>query len=238
MFVPYKIDTLFKHWPIANWLIMAAMVLTFVGSLDWSNETIAGLILGGTSATGLITHLFLHDGLLHLAGNMLFLWVFGNAVCGMTSNLVYPLLFAVFGILAAAAHLAFDGSPALGASGAIDGIVGMAFAMYPLNNVHVFWFIVVRGGTWEMPLWTLALVWLAFDAYGAFFGHDDVAYWAHLGGFLAGVLAGFIALKLRWVTLTEYDNAPLTDVLAGKHRRVNETAEESYRRRRYEALKD
>jgi membrane associated rhomboid family serine protease len=155
----------------------------------------------------------------------------------MVSNLGYPLLFMLFGVVAAATHLAFDGAPAVGASGAINGIVGMALAMYPLNNVHMVWFVGVRGGTFEMPLWSLAMIWCAFDAYGAFFGRDGVGYWAHLGGLASGLLAGMLALKLGWLTLTEFDNASLTDLLKGK-RRTRESATESYRRRRAEALRD
>jgi membrane associated rhomboid family serine protease len=167
------------------------------------------------------------------------MWVFGNAVCAMTTNLAYPLLFAMFGVVAGAAHLAFDGDPAIGASGAINGVVGMALAMYPRNPVHVAWFIALRAGTFEMPLWGLGLIWLTFDAFGAFFGSDGVAYWAHLGGFAGGLVTGVVALKRQWVTLTDYDNESLADLLAGRRRdRRPETAAESYRRRRAEALRD
>lgn len=237
MFFPWKIDTLFKHWPIANLIIMAAILGMFGYSLTAATSTLHALVLGGSSLGGLLGHMFLHAGLLHLAGNLLFLWVFGNAVCAMVSNFVYPLLFLLFGVVAAAAHLAFDGSPAIGASGAINGIVGMALAMYPLNNVHVFWFVGFRAGSFEMPLWSLAMIWCAFDAYGAFFGSESVAYWAHLGGLACGLIAGTVALKLRWLTLTEYDNASLAELLAGR-RRDRETPAESYRRRRAEALRD
>ncbi len=240
MFFPYKIDTLFKRWPVANWVLMAAIVLVYGVSHSASEETIEALVLGGTSTVGLITHLFLHADIFHLAGNLLFMWVFGNAVCAMTTNLAYPVLFVGFGVVAAAAHVAFDGAPAIGASGAINGVVGMALAMYPRNPVHVVWFIVVRGGTVEMPLWTLGLIWLGFDAFGAFLGSDGVAYWAHLGGLGCGLVAGLIALKRGWLTLTDYDNESLADLLAGRRRERErpETAKESYRRRRAEALRD
>jgi membrane associated rhomboid family serine protease len=219
MFFPYKIETLFKHWPIANWVIMALTIVMFFTTNSLSDDTVQDLVLGGTSVAGLVGHLFLHADFLHLAGNMLFLWVFGNAVCGMTSNLVYPLLYLAFGVLAAAAHITFDDEMAVGASGAINGVVGMAFAMYPTNRVSVFWFFFVRGGTFEMPLWALALIWCGFDAYGALAGGDDVAYWAHLGGFIAGLVAGIVTIKLRWVTLTEYDNKSLADLIPSKPKR-------------------
>jgi membrane associated rhomboid family serine protease len=197
MFFPYKIETLFKRWPVANWVIMAAAIVMFVASADMSLRTLQALVLCGTSPAGLLTHMFLHAGVFHLAGNLLFLWVFGNAVCAMTSSILYLVLYIIFGVVAAAAHVAFNGNPAIGASGAINGVVGMALAMYPINRVSVFWFVGFRGGTFQLPLWGLALCWVAFDVYGAMRGSGRVAYWAHLGGFFSGLALGMVALKLR-----------------------------------------
>lgn len=216
---PYRIETLFKHWPVANWLIMAMTVAMFFAQDSLTGETLMDLVLGGTSVLGLVGYLVLHGGLLHLAGNMIFLWVFGNAVCAITSNLLYPILYLLFGVLAAAAHEAFSAEPAIGASGAINGVVGMALAMYPVNAVSIVWFVGFRGGTFEMPLWGLALIWCAIDAYGAWSGAGGVAYWAHLGGFAAGLMAGIVSLKMKWVTLTEYDNATLADLIPEKSKR-------------------
>jgi membrane associated rhomboid family serine protease len=130
----------------------------------------------------------------------------------MTGNSVYSVLYVGFGVLAGAAHVAFSDVPAIGASGAINGVVGMAFAMYPVNRVSVLWFVFVRGGLVELPLWVLAVVWCAFDAYGALSGAGGVAYWAHLGGFAAGTAAGIVALRRGWLTLTDYDNRTLADL--------------------------
>lgn len=216
MFLPYRIETLFKHWPVANIAIMVITVVFYFATDFLSEDAIRSMVLGGTSPVGLVGHVLLHGSIIHLAGNMIFLWVFGNAVCGMTSNLVYPLLYLGFGVLAAAAHVAFSDAPAIGASGAVNGIVGMAFAMYPRNAVSVFYFVVFRAGTFELPLWVLALFWFAYDTYGALSGAGGIAYWAHLGGFLGGVSVGMVALKFRWITLTEYDNPTLADLFKSK----------------------
>lgn len=219
LLLPYRIETLFKHWPFANWIIMGLTVAMFLASRGMTEAQVMDLVLGGTSPLGLVGHLLLHGGILHLAGNMLCLWIFGNAVCGMMSQLVYVLLYLGFGVMAAAAHLAFDGAEAIGASGAINGVVGMAFAMFPVNRVSVLWFFVVRGGAVVMPLWGLALIWCAFDAYGALSGEGHVAYCAHLGGFFAGAFAGVVALRFGWITLTEYDNRTLADLLPARNLR-------------------
>ncbi len=218
MLFPYRIDTLFKHLPYANWAIMGLTVLVFLllaGDL-LPDGLVEAMVLDGWSATGLLGHTLLHAGFFHLAGNMIFLWVFGNAVCASTSNLWYPVYYAGFALAAAVAHIVCDGELAVGASGAINGVVGMAVAMYPLNRVSVWWFAFLRFGTFQVPLWGLALFWLFFDLLGAAGGGGDVAYWAHIGGFFAGLGTGWLALRKGWVELTEYDHRSLEEILAGK----------------------
>lgn len=239
---PLRIETLFKHYPWANWALIALTVLVFFGQIsaeinapDPQLESIDSLLYGapleetpppttwrdlmvldGWAPLGLIGHVFLHADFLHVAGNMMFLWVFGNAVCGNTSNRFFPLLYLLFTLAAAAGHILLDGAPAIGASGAVNGVVGMALAMYPLNRVtmaYLFWF---RYGVMTLPLWGLACVWLVVDLYGAFSGGQRVAYWAHLAGLGAGVTTGLVALRLGWVKLTEYDNRSLEEILMRK----------------------
>lgn len=91
-------------------------------------------VLDGWSPAGLADHMLIHAHLFHLIGNLVFLWVFGNAICANTNNVIYPILYIAFGVLAAVVHNVLDGSPVIGASGAINGIVGMATALYPTNR--------------------------------------------------------------------------------------------------------
>jgi membrane associated rhomboid family serine protease len=112
-------------------------------------ETLETLVLNGWSFPGLVGHVLLHAGLDHLIGNMIFLWVFGNAICTNTSNWLYLPVFLACTLIAAAVHVLADGSPAIGASGAMNGIVGIVLAMYPLNRVNVFWLFLVRGGSFS-----------------------------------------------------------------------------------------
>ena len=215
MLIPYRLNTLFARYPLSNWILigltclisLAAMFSDFTWAHSW--------ILDGWRPVGVLGHLFLHAGLFHLAGNLIFLWVFGNAICANTGNIIYLALYFGFGVAAASVHNIFDGDPAIGASGAINGIVGMATAMYPLNRVSVFWFFVVRGGTFETPLWTMSLLWLAFDLFGVLFGGGDVAVWAHVGGFAVGIATGMILLRTGIVRLNEYDNRSLHEILFG-----------------------
>jgi len=137
-------------------------------------------------------------------------------VCTNTNNHVYLILFLACTLLAAAVHVLADGSPAIGASGAINGIVGLVLVMYPLNRVSVLWWVVLTGGTTEVRAWVLVLFWFVFDLWGALAGGGSIAYWAHLGGLAGGIATGMVALKMGWIELTEYDNRSLLQILAGE----------------------
>ena len=89
----------------------------------------------------------------------------------------------------------------------------MVFAMYPLNRVYLFYFILLKGGSVSCPAWVVILAWFTFDIWGASSGAGGVAYWAHIGGFLGGVVIGLTALQVGWVQLTEYDNRSLLSIL-------------------------
>ena len=179
---------------------------------DW----VYGWILDGWNPFGMIGHMFIHAGLFHLFGNMVTLWVFGNAICGNTNNRIYLLLYLGFGLFAAITHNMMDGNPAVGASGAINGIVGIATAMYPRNGVGMFYFLVYRTGTFEVPLWVLSLFWIVMDFLRAAAVSSEVAAWAHIGGFFAGLILGIAFLRTGIVKLTEWDNESLSDWLAQK----------------------
>jgi membrane associated rhomboid family serine protease len=188
------------------------------------------LILRGFSMPGFLGHILLHGGLLHLIGNMIFLWVFGNAICTNIGNWVYLGAFLFCTVVAAFVHVLMDGHPAIGASGAINGIVGMVFAMYPLNRVYLFWLIFFRGGSVSCRAWVIIMAWFVFDVWGALARSEGVAYWAHVGGFLGGVFFGLVALHMGWVELTQYDNRSLLDIIAGEE---NEKAPKIDRSRPY-----
>lgn len=220
--IPYEIETLQQVRPWANWLIVGACVtvslLALFGGLPY--ETLDALVLDGWRFPGLVGHVLLHGGLMHLIGNMIFLWVFGNAVCTNTNNFIYLILFLACTLLAAAVHLLADGHPAIGASGAINGIVGLVLAMYPLNRVHALWWFLLTGGTTAIRAWVLILFWFVFDVWGAFSGGGGIAYWAHIGGLLGGLGIGLLALKSGWIELTEYDNRSLLQIFRGEKEEI------------------
>lgn len=216
LLIPYEIETLQQERPWANWLIVAAcsivsLIALFGGGLE-SGEFNA-LILDGFSFPGLLGHVLLHGDLIHLAGNMIFLWVFGNAICTNTNNWIYLATFFTCALISGLVHVLMDGSPAIGASGAINGIIGVAFAMYPLNRVYLFWLFLIRGGSISCKAWLIIAAWLLFDVWGVMTGGGMIAYWAHIGGFLGGLAFGLLALHKEWFQLTEYDNRSLLQII-------------------------
>lgn len=218
LFIPYEIETLTQERPWANWLVVAlcsvVSIAAFWGAIP--EETIDSLVLNGWAIPGLLGHVLLHADFSHLIGNMIFLWVFGNAICTNTSNWLYLPTFVACALLAAIVHIVADGSPAIGASGAINGIVGIVLAMYPLNRVNVFWLFLVRGGSFSCSAWIIILFWFAFDLWGVITGGAQIAYWAHIGGLLGGVSIGLLCLHYGWFQLTQLDHRSLLQILRGE----------------------
>jgi len=146
----------------------------------------------------LLTSMFMHGGWLHIAGNLLFLWIFGDNVEHRIGHLPFLVFYLVAGVVASIAQILVDTDsiiPTLGASGAISGVLGAYLIMFPTNRVTV---LVLR-----FPMRVPALVaiglWAAFqfiNGIGAFALTEEtgggVAYMAHIGGFVAGVVAGLL----------------------------------------------
>lgn len=170
-------------------------------------------ILEGCKIKGLFGHIWLHGGLIHLLGNLLFLWIFGNAVCAKIGNLAYVPIYIILGIFAGIAHLLFQGGPVIGASGAIMGIVGMYLMFFYENNITCFfiWIYFLRPIVRQFTLssFWMILFWLAFDIFGASRGGGTVAYFAHLGGFAAGFGLAFFMLKIKWIVMEKYEKSLL-----------------------------
>ncbi len=190
------------RWPVANFILIAviaasSLALMVATQTPWSQS----MILRGWNPTGLFGHVFLHADLTHLLGNLLFLWVFGNAVCAKLGNALYIACFFGLALMAAGTHLVFDGDPAVGASGAINGVVGAYLVLYPRNNVTCLYLFFAHACTFALSsVWMIAL-WLVFDLYGALSSSAGVAYWAHLGGFAAGFGLATLLLRTGLITM-------------------------------------
>lgn len=155
--------------------------------------------LVGLPAYGtLITSMFLHGGWMHLIGNMLYLWIFGNNIEDVMGHAKFVVFYLICGVLAALSHALIDPEstiPMVGASGAISGILGGYLLLYPHARVLV---LVPYGfiGTFYVPAAMVLGLWFLMQVFsgGMSLGHQGggVAFFAHIGGFLAGMaLIGF-----------------------------------------------
>lgn len=173
----------------------------FPGASEWSLQgffmtwgLVPGRLLAGDGAGTLLTHMFLHGGWMHLAGNMLFLWIFGDNMEDEMGHLGFLLFYLASGLAAAGLQIAPDpGSvvPMVGASGAIAGVMGGYLLLFPRAKVDVLVIIVVFIRIFAWPAWVILGIWLAIQVFSGFATPLDgggVAYWAHVGGFVAGLV--------------------------------------------------
>ncbi|MGH9897910.1 MAG: rhomboid family intramembrane serine protease [Pyrinomonadaceae bacterium] len=145
----------------------------------------------------LLTSMFMHGGLAHLFGNMLFLWIFGDNVENRLGHFRYLIFYLVCGVLASLAHVfstvMFNGNPyipSLGASGAISGVLGAYLLLFPRQRVSVllFYFITDVPAVVAIGLWFVFQLISGAGMLGSGSQGGGVAYAAHIGGFIAGLL--------------------------------------------------
>jgi membrane associated rhomboid family serine protease len=146
-----------------------------------------------------ITSMFLHGGWAHLLGNALFLWVFGNNIEDSMGRFRFILFYLLCGLAAAAAQVAVNPSaivPMVGASGAISGVLGAYLVQYPRVRVNVLIFLFIFIRVISVPAWAMLLFWIGLQLVSGLpqlssvkTGESaGVAFWAHIGGFVAGVV--------------------------------------------------
>ncbi|MGI9627249.1 MAG: rhomboid family intramembrane serine protease [Longimicrobiales bacterium] len=145
---------------------------------------------GGHTWGALFSSMFMHGSWMHLIGNMWFLWIFGNNVEDSMGHTRFIVFYLLCGLAAGGAHvLSAAGStiPTVGASGAIGGIMGAYFVLYPRARIVTFLYI----RTFAVPAWVMLGYWFAIQLFSSQAQGPTgggVAFWAHIGGFLAGLV--------------------------------------------------
>ena len=198
--------------PLVNYALIVLNVLAFFlelsrpqGALEsfvtaWGvvpREYSAGRDLAPTIPlpfwTTLFTSMFLHGGWAHLGGNMLYLWIFGDNLEKILGGVRYLIFYLVCGVAAAFAHILSapnSAVPTVGASGAISGVLGGYLLLFPRNRVRVF----TRGGIMAVPAFVMLGLWILIQfvsGVGSIAQTEQtsgVAYMAHIGGFVAGMI--------------------------------------------------
>jgi membrane associated rhomboid family serine protease len=160
-------------------------------------EGLVCLTDSGRQILNVFTSMFLHGSWMHLLGNMWFLWIFGNNIEDSMGRARFIVFYLACGVAAALAQvLATPDSPIpmVGASGAISGVMGAYLVLYPRVRVWVLVPIGIIPISIALPAWTMLLYWAGLQFVSGLFGllsseeRGGVAFWAHLGGFLAGVV--------------------------------------------------
>ena len=151
-------------------------------------------ITRGNAYETLLTSMFIHGGLMHLGGNMLFLWIFGDNLeetLGPMRFLGFYLLTGLAAGLLQVVAAPYSTIPVVGASGAIAGVMGGYLLLYPRAKIDVLLVLIVYVRVIPVAAWLMLGVWFGMQVIGGFADTGDdggVAYWAHAGGFVAGVL--------------------------------------------------
>jgi membrane associated rhomboid family serine protease len=188
--------------PIVTALLIAVNVFMFLyqRSLDPFTQRdftfMFGFVPSQFSWLSILTSMFMHGGWMHLLGNMLFLWVFGDNVEDILGRWKYILFYLLCGVMAALAQYAVHPDsrvPMVGASGAIFGVMGAYALKFPhARIVMVGWLLFVFS--FEVPAWLVMLYYIAFQFLEGFSSIGDVfaqrggtAFFAHIGGFFAGM---------------------------------------------------
>lgn len=201
-------------YPIFSYcfLIINILVFLYQSSLDahqlstfYENfSTIPRYIVDGHHYGTLLSSMFLHGSVMHLIGNMLFLWVFADNIEATIGNLAFVCFYIAGGVLASLAHVYFNldsDIPSLGASGAISAILGAYLVMFPKSKVKVLVFLIIILRRVTMSAFAFLGIWIVmqlFNTYQSFGGDQSgvgTAWFAHIGGLVFGLAMGLVFKK-------------------------------------------
>lgn len=153
----------------------------------------------GAGWGGMLSSMFMHGGWMHIIGNMWFLWVFGDNVEDAMGSVRFVVFYLLSGFAAAAAQIfadPFSGIPMVGASGAIGGVMGAYIVLYPRVKVHMMVILFVIFTTFRVPAIAMLGYWIVVQVLGGISSigatGGGTAFWAHVGGFVAGAVLVFV----------------------------------------------
>ena len=204
MIFPIKVTQPSYSKPVVTVLLIMANVLVFLHEF-WLQMvdpyslnhfmTLYSLRPAYFHFANIFTSMFVHANWIHVIGNMLFLWVFGESVEDILGHGKYLLFYLLCGLAAGMAQMAIDPSsrvPMVGASGAIAGVMGAYLVKFPKSRVvMLFWFFFFF--TFDLPAWFMLIYWFALQFFGgvgsiAEVSQGGTAFFAHVGGFVAGIV--------------------------------------------------
>jgi membrane associated rhomboid family serine protease len=209
--IPIRDDIRTRETPVVNYLLIAVNVLVFLWMFSMSDTALEAFFyqhamipanymdgqITFEDVMDIFTSMFMHAGLAHIGGNMLYLWIFGDNVEDRVGHGRYLIFYLVGGVVADLTHFLIDPSsaiPTVGASGAISAVLGAYLVFFPWSQIATF--IPIFRVLYKLTMVPAAVVlgfWFLFqllDGVAALGGADvgGVAVWAHIGGFVAGMM--------------------------------------------------
>lgn len=200
--------------PIVSYSLLAINIVVFLvqflvymsqGS-EWLNRffmeygSIPVEIMGGVDLHTLLTSIFMHGGWMHLIGNMMFLWVFADNIEATIGSFNFLIYYLLGGLAASMVHIFIYPTsqvPSIGASGAIAAVLGTYLVLYPRSRIKMI--VIFFMKSFYIPALLFLLFWIGqqlLNGFGALPGMGNqtsgVGWWAHIGGFAFGVIAGFL----------------------------------------------
>jgi membrane associated rhomboid family serine protease len=173
-----------------------------ISQFYWDWAMIPMRISQGENYISIVTAMFLHGGFMHLAGNMLFLWIFGDNLEDEMGHIPFLIFYLLCGALANYAQFwtePFSNIPTVGASGAIAGVMGGYLLLFPKAKVDILIIFVIFFRIFPIPAWIILGIWFSIQLFSGLTvdtSNGGVAYWAHAGGFIFGAL-GALPVWLR-----------------------------------------
>lgn len=213
MLIPIGTNIRLRRPPIGNWLLVglnvAVYLLVNVFRSGLVEQLLPALHASAPSLHEYLTYQFRHGDLGHLAGNMLFLWLFGNAVCDRMGSLNYVLFYLAGGVCAGLVFAAANANPLVGASGAIAAVTTAFLVLFPRVHITIlFWMLIIT--TIQLPaMFLIIFKMILWDNIIAMsFGRGvvaNVAYSAHLGGYAFGLVVALLMLGARGLPRHQFD---------------------------------
>jgi membrane associated rhomboid family serine protease len=211
MVFPVGDDNIERGWtPFFSYLFLIANVVIFLFQASMPEGVLAGFVTEygtvpaeisrGIDLQTLFTSIFLHGSWMHLIGNMLYLWIFADNIEAVVGNIRFVLFYLLGGLVAGLAQVIIEPdsmTPCIGASGAIAAVMGAYIVMFPHSRVKMLFLIFFT--IFYIPAWVFLGFWFVQQAMSGMnalgmTGEDagGVAWWAHIGGFVFGLLAGLL----------------------------------------------
>jgi len=216
LILPYRTSIRPRRTPYANYILIAANVLIFFleyhvdsrtgrsGFRPWVNQFM--LFAQRPALWQFISYAFLHDGLLHIIGNMFFLYLFGNNVNDKLGNVGYMAFYLGGAVFSGIGHLLVGGGNILGASGAVAAVTGAYLVLFPQTLISVFWWFFFFIHTIELPaLYFIALKMIIIDNVVLRYTSSLVAYDAHLSGYAFGIATMTVLLATGLISSSHFD---------------------------------